>query len=375
MRSESFLLFFSFIASVHSEVFTQLFQTRLIELQKLGFNPRYILDVGANMGDFTLFIKDVFKSAEVFMIEGNPLHNQRLKSLNIPFEIALVGETERNATMYTTKTGGSDQSGAGVFIEDSSFYDSRNRVGKILPMKTIDGILKHQGLLGKVDFIKVDVQGAELIALKGAKRALRHAEFVLIEVPILQYNKGSSSFLDTQVFMDAHGFAIMDIIDLRYIGEMNMKKTSVSINNDGYYGRKLLQMDVLWVRRTSKYFSRNATEYDSFPASSELREQCSHLAGHGTSTNDSILKNDKDIKIINNDIHTNIISSFSTDKQINKSGKVVGLGMDSNDLLDMTPIKSSLPTKQNIKSNTNPKPSLRRSDTESLNIQLMDIVK
>lgn len=50
------------------------------------------------------------------------------------------------------------------------------------PVRTVDGLCNHMGL-GRVDFIKADVEGAEAAVLSGARRTLlRHRPALLLEI-------------------------------------------------------------------------------------------------------------------------------------------------------------------------------------------------
>ena len=61
-------------------------------------------------------------------------------------------------------------------------------------MSTIDKILEEKGI-EHVDFLKIDVQGAELLVLDGAKKTLQNTEFILLEVSsISTRNPESNSF-------------------------------------------------------------------------------------------------------------------------------------------------------------------------------------
>ncbi len=67
-------------------------------------------------------------------------------------------------------------------------------------MQTIDSIVeKHK--LGPVQFLKLDVQGAELLALQGAKKTLVNVEILQVECPVMNYNQGAPSFANLSVIL------------------------------------------------------------------------------------------------------------------------------------------------------------------------------
>ena len=67
------------------------------------------------------------------------------------------------------------------------------------------------------------------------------------------------------MFFEKIDFVIYDVWDTKYIGSENeLRPDTVKVNNDGFYGYKLFQMDILWVRRSSKYYQRDCTVFDTY---------------------------------------------------------------------------------------------------------------
>jgi hypothetical protein len=89
----------------------------------------------------------------------------------------------------------------------------------------------------KPDFIKIDTQGYELEILKGGEKALAHAEFVLLEVSLLDIYVNSPLVIDVLNFMKERGFVLYDICTL-------MKRP---LDN------ALFQSDFLFVKANSQF--------------------------------------------------------------------------------------------------------------------------
>jgi hypothetical protein len=62
------------------------------------------------------------------------------------------------------------------------------------------------------DFIKLDVQGAELDVLRGGVEALGHATLVLLECPLMPYNLGAPTIDDYLGFMGERGFTVLEFL-------------------------------------------------------------------------------------------------------------------------------------------------------------------
>jgi FkbM family methyltransferase len=80
--------------------------------------------------------------------------------------------------------------------------------GKVdrLKTRTLDAIAAQCGLLETLDVLTVDVQGAELLVLKGAPRLLAHVKALVCEVSTQPYYRGGVLFPQLRDFLATHGF-------------------------------------------------------------------------------------------------------------------------------------------------------------------------
>ena len=74
---------------------------------------------------------------------------------------------------------------------------------------TLDNVLVGLGLRDSVDTLVVDVQGAELLVLKGAEQCLRNASAVISEVSSRAYYHGGVLYGDLRAFLSERGFVAM----------------------------------------------------------------------------------------------------------------------------------------------------------------------
>jgi hypothetical protein len=96
-------------------------------------------------------------------------------------------------------------------------------------MATLDGLVAS-GEVRAPDLIKLDVQGYELEALRGAAKALRSATAVICEVSFRRLYENQALFPDVLAFLGEQGF------QLRAFGS--------SLNP----GEALVQADALFVK-------------------------------------------------------------------------------------------------------------------------------
>jgi hypothetical protein len=82
-----------------------------------------------------------------------------------------------------------------------------------VPVATLDG-LTDKFSLPLPDLIKLDLQGAELICLRGAHACLEHAQAVVLEVQLLRLYEHTPLLADIVGFMGEAGFRTYDIVSL-----------------------------------------------------------------------------------------------------------------------------------------------------------------
>ena len=95
-----------------------------------------------------------------------------------------------------------------------------------------------------VDFLKIDVQGAELAVLQNAMRALSSALVVQIEVEFVELYQGQPMFADVDIFLRAQGFQFHTFAE--YGGRAFKPLAPQGNPNAGF--RQYLWSDAIYVR-------------------------------------------------------------------------------------------------------------------------------
>lgn len=140
-----------------------------------------VLDIGANIGWYSLVLSRLFPDSEIHAIEPS---EKMFESLQLHIAI----NDAQNIQSY--KLGMSEKSGESVFFEipnnsvNSSMMnltDDPTAKSQIVVVKTVDDFCTENKIT-KVDFIKCDVEGAELLVLKGAVETLKNKPLVFCEM-------------------------------------------------------------------------------------------------------------------------------------------------------------------------------------------------
>lgn len=194
-----------------------------------GFYPDKIYDIGANIGKWTDFMKEIFPMSEYYLFEANE-DNLNHSASSHYLNVLLGSEDNKEIDFYISNTVGN--TGASVYKELTSHYDNCTVRKKLT--RTLDNYIEELNI-DYPDFIKIDTQGSELDILNGGKKCLEHAKMVLLEVSLHQYNKGAPLFAEVINYMDTHNYEVIDIID------------NTNINN------YLYQVDILFAKKGSGY--------------------------------------------------------------------------------------------------------------------------
>ena len=172
---------------------------------KNTFTPNSVLDIGANIGEFSIFCNKIWPSSNILMIEGNDNCEDDLIKSNLPYKIKLLGDDNRKVNFYINSNN-SKCSGCSYYKEVTNHYDNSLVVEKELVK--LDDITSE-----KFDIIKIDTQGSELDIMKGGTNTINSAKYVILEIATKQYNYGSPLFDEVVSYMVSIGFENMDIIE------------------------------------------------------------------------------------------------------------------------------------------------------------------
>ena len=164
-----------------------------------------VIDLGANIGYFTLILaKLVGPTGKVFAFEPDPRNLALLKKnveynnyKNVIIVPKAVSNVNDKCTLYT---------GQKTFGQNKIYKPKKTKTQKFIPIDSetvrLDDFFKTNDLLDKISFIKMDVEGAEFLALSGMKE-------------ILKLNKNIKIFTEAEIsYLEDAGSSYDQFIDL-----------------------------------------------------------------------------------------------------------------------------------------------------------------
>jgi len=188
----------------------------------LGIASRVIVDVGANHGITVDRYLEEYGDARVIAVEPLPHLAQQLSRRystrdNVVVINSAIDETCGARALHNTVIDGNSS-----FFEVSAQqrsclrHDESTRVIADLevPTTTLDR-LAEDCQLEQIDILKLDIQGAELLALRGAAALLseRRVRAVFCEVLFAPIYEGQCQFREVAELFDSYGYWIYDLFD------------------------------------------------------------------------------------------------------------------------------------------------------------------
>ncbi len=163
------------------------------------------LDVGGHLGSVSYTLSKLAPRGRLHIVEASPA------------KAAALTASFARATVHAVAV--SDHTGEAVFYENVAqpgFSSLTNRTSRgetrerRVPLARIDDLWPHDL---RLDFIKIDVEGHEYAALKGAEATLhRHRPAILFEAGAVQDSDiNASSYDDLHTFLTSLGYAIRPV--------------------------------------------------------------------------------------------------------------------------------------------------------------------
>ena len=214
------------------------FETKIV---KNEIKPNdVVIDIGAHIGYFTLlFAKLVGPEGKVFSFEPEPKNFELLtKNIeinnyeNVITESKIVSDKNKTCTLYTFET----SSGANrIYKPNENINVKPIEVDSI----SLDEYFKNSEFLKRIKFVKIDVEGAELLVLKSMKSIFQNNNNIklLLEFNpkfLLEIGSKSSDFFN---LLHSESFSIF------FIDGKNHKL--IPLNSDTELDPKLFENDVV----------------------------------------------------------------------------------------------------------------------------------
>ncbi|QWE02851.1 FkbM family methyltransferase [Polynucleobacter sp. JS-JIR-II-b4] len=184
---------------------------KIISRAKLaGVVPKTVIDVGANVGQFTVASDKLFKKVNIFPIEPDPRTAIKLKKnagsrLEENIRVTAIGDIIESGILRVN----SDSQVSSLLplgIDRIESFPASKVIEEIcIPITTLDALFNGIHLERPI-LLKIDAQGYEDRIILGASKTLKNIQWVLIEVSFSKLYDGERDFETIVTLLKKHGF-------------------------------------------------------------------------------------------------------------------------------------------------------------------------
>ena len=201
---------------------------------ELGFEPRTILDIGAQVGDFYRECKGIWPDSQIMMIEATKECEPYLKDTGGNYLIAVLSDEKKKIPFYKTKVADTN-TGNSVYKELTPAYSDENLIVEQRNTYTLDEL--YDGYTAVFDLVKLDTQGSEIDILNGGSHMIKNTSVIIVEVSHVEYNEKAPLVDEVKEYMESIGFVYNMEIGQTYSNEFNklIQKDLVFVNKEFVY--------------------------------------------------------------------------------------------------------------------------------------------
>jgi FkbM family methyltransferase len=186
-------------------------------MRSLGFSPRVVFDAGAYVGDWSGAFQQVFPGVRSFLMEPNPALRPALDATARRLPGATVLPVAIGDKLGTTHLNIWENASDPLALQASSLLEHTRGEATHraeVELLTLDAVASRYEVIP--DVVKLDLQGAELAALRGAGTLLGRSELFIIEFGCLDAYQDRTTPRALLDCMDDHGYCLYDVVDLGY---------------------------------------------------------------------------------------------------------------------------------------------------------------
>lgn len=160
----------------------------LKSLKKEGFNPSVIYDIGSSVRHWQRIANDIWPDAKIYLFDAYEPYEFLYKDFE--YHIGVLSDTDNRIVNFYQ---------SGIHVGGNSYYKEQDNV--VFPdhayvekkAMTLDTIVATRGF-PKPDFVKMDVQGAELDIFNGAQETLKNTKYMVLEAQHVDYNRDAPKY-------------------------------------------------------------------------------------------------------------------------------------------------------------------------------------
>lgn len=186
----------------------------------LSSNLKYIVDIGANRGQFSLAARKWAPLAKVVSFEPLPAPSEIYRKVfrddkNVELHLAAIGSDSGEATIHISHR---DDSSSLLPIGEkqvSLFPGTHEKSTTIIRVAHLDEFLVPEDIISP-SMLKIDVQGFEFETLLGSESLLQYFDCIYVECSFIELYEGQKLANEIIKWLSERGFVLVGIYNMTY---------------------------------------------------------------------------------------------------------------------------------------------------------------
>lgn len=172
-----------------------------------NLNPKTVIDIGANKGQFSIFAAQNWPAAQIYAFEPLSEPGAKIAAIlnnRVKLHRFALGNAQSQLDIHIASR--ADSSSLLPLANKQKQLFNMEEVGTIkIPVERLDNILKISDINGP-SLMKIDVQGYEYQVLQGASALLPFIDHIFIECSFVELYEGQKLFSEINGMLIESGF-------------------------------------------------------------------------------------------------------------------------------------------------------------------------
>jgi FkbM family methyltransferase len=182
-------------------------------VEKYNLNIQGILHIGAHYCEELDKYKQIVKENQIIWIEGNVKIVENIKNKFPDRRIYnfLISDKDNDLVSFIITNNGESSSILELkeHLKEHPHIHEISRENRIT--STIDTFVKYHNIENTLNFVNIDIQGAELKALMGMKNYLKNVDYLYLEVNEKELYQDCCLLSELDAFLENYGFIRKEI--------------------------------------------------------------------------------------------------------------------------------------------------------------------
>ena len=197
-------------------------------LRDLGYAPKICIDGGACHGEWSAQIRQVYPDSYIMGIDANDWNgNGSFPHVNVG-EIQVLSDTDGQEVTFYKKIEG-HCTGDSLFRENTFHYSDELLVKENRITTTLRSLCEKHNI-AKIDLLKLDTQGSEIIIMKGLGDMLNNVDYIELECSLVEWNIGGCKIGDVIEFLRPQ-FDIYEVVEFHRLNGVELFQMDIIFKN------------------------------------------------------------------------------------------------------------------------------------------------